>query len=260
MPRESQESEHLGTPHFIIIGAQKCGTTSLYNYLVQHPQVVPPQQFKEIHFFDLNFDQGLDWYRAQFHPIADGQDFLTGEGSPYYLFHPRVPERVFNLFPNIKLIVLLRNPVIRAISHYYHEVKLEVETLPLELAIAEEENRLKGEREKLESIENYYSFNHQHYSYLSRGIYIQQIQAWLKYFSKEQLLILKSEEFYHHPDLIFNQVLSFLNLSPYHLSDYQNYGAGDYPQVSLEIKDKLHHFFQPYNQQLSDYLQQDFNW
>lgn len=260
MEREPRPSELTGTPHFIIIGAQKCGTTSLYNYLVQHPQVIPPHTFKEIHFFDLNFHQGIDWYRSQFHPLADGQDFLTGEATPYYLFHPLVPGRLFDNFPQTKLIVLLRNPVMRAISHYYHEVKLGFEKLPLDAAILAEENRLEGEIEKIKYEENYYSFNHQHFTYLSRGIYLEQLKHWFSFFPREQFLILKSELFYQHPDLFFNQVLEFLELSPYHLPAYENYGAGDYPEVAPEIKEKLQDFFQPHNQALSEYLQQDFNW
>ncbi|MFM6205694.1 sulfotransferase domain-containing protein, partial [Planktothrix sp.] len=131
-------------PHFIIIGVQKGGTNSLYHYLCKHPQIVAATQ-KEIHFFTLNYEQGLNWYQSQFPPEADGKQILTGEGSPYYLFHPLVPQRLYESFPNTRLIVLLRNPVDRAISHYYWEVKLGYEPLSLEEAIAQEPERLQGE-------------------------------------------------------------------------------------------------------------------
>src|SRR5439155_957892 len=125
---------------------------------------------------------------------------LTGEASPYYLFHPRVPKRVRELLPSVKLIVLLRNPCDRAYSHYHHEVRLGVEALPFEAAIEREGERLRGEPEKLLASDTYYSFNHQHYSYLARGVYIDQLLAWRgDLFPKEQLLILRSEDPYANP-------------------------------------------------------------
>src|SRR5690242_8679107 len=103
-------------PHFLIIGAQRCGTTSLFEYLANHPEIVPPS-VKKIHFFDSEYEKGEAWYRARFPVLENG--FITGEATPYYLFHPRVPKRVRNWNPNVKLIVLLRNPVDRAYSHFY---------------------------------------------------------------------------------------------------------------------------------------------
>ncbi|RAQ39531.1 deacetylase sulfotransferase, partial [Arthrospira sp. O9.13F] len=134
-------------PHFIIIGTQKGGTNSLYQYLCQHPQIIPAAS-KEIHYFTLNYHQPPQWYQSQFPRLPHPQQ-LTGEGSPYYLYHPAVPQRLHQYSPQVKLIVLLRNPVDRAISHYYWEVKLGCEPLSLEKAIAAEAGRLKGEQEKL---------------------------------------------------------------------------------------------------------------
>ncbi|WP_287523664.1 sulfotransferase domain-containing protein [Okeania sp. SIO2C2] len=150
----------------MIIGAQKCGTNSLYNYLVQHPLIAASLQH-EIHYFDLNFDKDLQWYQSQFPELEPG--IITGESSPYYLFHPLVPQRIFDIYPQIKLIILLRNPAERAISHYDHEVRLGTEKLTLKEAIAAEQNRLKGEVEKIIQTGTYYSFNHQHYTYLARA-------------------------------------------------------------------------------------------
>jgi hypothetical protein len=163
-------------PRFIIIGAQRCGTTSLYSYLIGHPYVASALQ-KEIHFFDLNFKKGVSWYRTQFPQLGE-QGFITGEGSPYYIFHPHVPKRIFDTVPRAKLILLLRNPVDRAYSHYHHEVKLGVEPLSFEDAIDREEERLHGQGEKIIADESYYSFNHQHYSYLCRGVYAYQLTVW----------------------------------------------------------------------------------
>src|SRR5437868_6286833 len=108
-------------PDFIIIGAQKGGTTSLYNYLITHPGIAPIY-VKEPHFFDTSFSKGLVWYRSHFPTRLEKYyaqhfhklDFITGEASPYYLFHPLAPERVAKTLPHVKLILVLRNPVDRA--------------------------------------------------------------------------------------------------------------------------------------------------
>ena len=231
-------------PHFLIIGAQKSGTTSLYNYLIQHPQILAASQ-KEIHYFDLKYHQGIDWYKAQF-PQKEGQKILTGESSPYYLFHPRVPQRVHQYFPQIKLIILLREPVARTWSHYHHELRLKFETLSFEQAIASEPQRLEGEIEKLLSEDNYYSFNHQHYR-----IYHQQIKNWQQYFPKEQILILKSEDFYANPAQTLNQTLKFLELPPHTIENYPKYNSGSYPEIYPATKQYLINYFQPHNQKLA---------
>ncbi|MCT7949166.1 sulfotransferase domain-containing protein [Ancylothrix sp. C2] len=236
-------------PHFLIIGAQKSGTTSLYNYLIQHPQISPAKT-KEIHFFDLNYHQEIDWYKAQF-PQQAGQNTITGESSPYYLFHPRVPQRVHQHFPQIKLIILLREPVARTWSHYHHEIRLKYETLSFEQAIASEPQRLQGETEKLLAEDNYYSFNHQHYSYLARGIYHQQIKNWQQYFPKEQILILKSEDFYANPAQTLNQTLEFLEIPPHTIESYPKYNSGSYPEIYPATKQYLINYFQPHNQKLA---------
>jgi hypothetical protein len=128
-------------PDFIIIGGQRCGTTALFNLLGQHP-CVETSHPKEVHYFDLQYARPLNWYRQHFPTMMSmraralrGRRVVSGEPSPYYLFHPRVPERLHDL-PGTRLIALLRNPVDRAYSHYQHEVRLGVETLPFEDAIA----------------------------------------------------------------------------------------------------------------------------
>ena len=112
-----------GLPSALVIGAQRSGTTSIFNYLIQHPDVVAPLG-KEIHYFDLHYDQGVRFYRGRFpysHRLRNGA--ITLDATPYYLVHPLAPERAAGLLPDIKLIALLRNPIERAFSHYQHEVR-----------------------------------------------------------------------------------------------------------------------------------------
>ena len=244
-------------PDFLIIGAQKSGTTSALHYLSQHPQIqVAPQ--KEVHYFDLYYSQGLSWYQRQF-PESDPET-LTGEASPYYILHPDVPRRVAADFPQIKLIALLRNPVERAISHYYHAIKEGLETLPLEQALAQEPTRLAGEAQKLEDNPHYHSYAYQHHSYLTRGYYLQQLQRWWAYFPKPQLLILHSNDLYHQPQTTLNRILDFLNLPQLTLTEFPSLNSGNYSHVSQSIQQQLQERFRPHNQRLFAALNQDWGW
>jgi hypothetical protein len=270
-------------PDFIIIGAQRAGTTSLYEYLTAHP-CVAAAFIKEVHFFDNNYAHGLNWYRA-FFPIALVRDFLrrggtgvpncrllSGEASPYYLCHPHAARRVRETLPGIKLIVLLRNPIDRAYSHYHHHVRLGIETLAFEQAIAQEEARLSGEYEKMLADEHYYSFNHQAYSYLARGRYAEQLERWFSYFPKEQILILKSEDFQQNIPRTMDAVFQFLELPPRHSSEYptellfRKHHEASYPPMSellfrnAAIRTQLIKYFEHYNQKLYDLLESNFGW
>jgi len=246
-------------PDFIIIGAQKGGTTSLYLYLIQHPQIAPAAQ-KEVHYFDLKFDKGPDWYCAQFPQAENGSHKITGEASPYYIFHPQVPQRIYDLCPQVKIIALLRNPVDRAISHYYHCIRIQLESLSLEEAIASEPERLKDEIEKLLAHPNYYSYEHQHHSYLSRGIYADQLPAWMKLFPQSQILIIKSEDLYSNPSEIVNSVLDFLDLPPHQLETYDKYNANEYPRISDTVSQQLRAYFRSHNERLAQLCDRDFGW
>jgi hypothetical protein len=143
-------------PNFIIIGAQRCGTTSLYNYLTRHPSILPAR-VKEVHYFDYKSYRGLLWYKANFPMLTHKlkryikqKTIITGEASPFYLYHPHAFKRIAQVLPNIKLIVILRNPVDRALSHYIHEVNnLKKEWLSFDKAIQMEEIRIREERKEI---------------------------------------------------------------------------------------------------------------
>lgn len=259
-------------PDFLIIGTQRGGTTSLYNYLVEHPGI-GAASIKEIHFFDTpHYKQGLAWYRGHFPSALQRyyvehnrkHRFITGEASPYYLFHRHTPQRVARLLPQIKLIVMLRNPVDRAYSHYYHEVAGGHENIAsFEEAIASEEERLAGEDEKMRTNPYYASYNHRRFAYLSRGKYIDQLQSWMELFSREQFLILKSEDFYANPAAVYQQTLNFLGLpdsEPGGRQDFQRYNDTKPPGMAIETRQRLLAYFKPYNTRLYNYLDIDFGW
>jgi len=256
-------------PDFIIIGAQKGGTTSLYRYLTEHP-CIAPIYIKEPHFFDIYFYKGLHWYRAHFPTAVEKyyaqrfqqHDLITGEASPYYLFHPQAARRIAKTLPRTRLIVLLRNPIDRAYSQYQHQTRQNgVEPLTFEEALDCEEKRLAGEAEKLLKDEKYFSFNHRHYSYLARSKYIEQLPAWMNLFPREQFLILRSEDIFTDPVSIVRQTLEFLNLPTVGMrTDYKPFNDASYTKMAPATRARLVEYFKPYNARLYEFLDRDFEW
>jgi hypothetical protein len=199
-------------PDFVIIGAQRGGTTSLHAYLSAHPLVTTPTK-KELHFLTDRFERGLDWYLDQF-SFSLPSGAITGEATPYALFHPLAPERLRQTAPRAKLIALLRNPVDRAYSHYLLERSRGFEPLDFAAALDAEADRLAGEEAKIVNDPAYISESHKHASYLARGDYAPQLERWLAHVPREQLLILRSEDLYERPAETTSQVTAFLGIAP----------------------------------------------
>jgi hypothetical protein len=257
-------------PDFIVIGGQKCGTTSLYHYLMSHPYIISPT-IKQIHFFDNNFDKGVTWYRTHFPSYfykyyleqKYKKPIITGEATPYYIFHPVAPKRIAQFVPKAKFILLLRNPIDRAYSHYHHELRKGTEKLTFEQVVDQEPERLAGEREKMIADETYYSANYQRYSYLARGIYVDQINEWFKYFPREQILIIKSEDMHSELNATVNQILDFLNVPKhpdFHLKSDQFYNVGKYDKMDTKMRERLTEYYRPHNERLYKLLNRDFGW
>ena len=266
-------------PDFLIIGGQRCGTSSLYYYLTDQ-NGISSADTKEVHFFDDYFARGINWYRAQFPTSLDKyyvehichHHFITGEASPYYIFHPHAPRRISAVLPHIKLIALLRNPIDRAYSQYWLEIKGKYETLSFEEAIASEPDRIAGEREKIVNDENYHSFQHRRYTYMTRGIYIDQIENWLNYFPRDQFLFLKAEDLYTNPASIVRQTLEFLGIPDNEIDtnkEYKKYkvpGKTGYktkdsaPKMDPTTRKYLVEYFKPFNARLYEFLGRDLEW
>lgn len=243
--------EPIKAPNFMIIGVQRGGTTSLYSYVMQHPQIVSPIK-KEMDFWSWHFHRGINWYLSHFPPIPSGENFITGEASPSYIDHPDAVDRVFQNCPDVKLILLLRNPCDRAISHYYHWRSFNWEYRTLEDAIEDDIQKLK---EKTDII-----IGEEPGNYIVHGLYIEHLKKWLKLFPREQILIIKSEDLYVETAKTMKQVWQFLGLPEYQLPEYQNSNPGSYSPVDESTRQKLRDYFQPYNKQLEEYLGMKFNW
>lgn len=214
---------------------------------------------KEVHFFDHEFHRGTDWYRAHFQRYKGGGT-LSGESTPYYLFHPLAPERAAEVLPDCKLIVLLRNPVDRAFSHHNHECALGFEALDFEPAIAAESQRLAGEEERLVSEPRYRSFAHQHHSYFSRGCYADQLERWLASFGRERLLVLSADDLFTEPGRIVGEAQEFLGLSAEPPADLSAKNARTYAPIDEQTRADLRAAFEPHNRRLYELVGRDFGW
>lgn len=257
---------HRGAlPDFIIIGAQKAGTTSLYSYLRQHPLVLPCA-YKEVWYFDLNYRRGTDWYRRQFldpgsvrSDHSDGP-MIVGEATPYYVFHPWVAERIWRTAPAAKLIVLLRDPIARAYSQYQHNIRKGRESLSFPDAIERERRLYPDELERFRSDPDYKGEFHRHFAYLARSCYASQLQEFLKYFDRSQLLVLKSEDLFTDPAASYRSALDFLGLPFIPLRNAPALNAGQYDHSSIPCYEELREYFGPYNRSLNDLLGTDIGW
>ena len=223
-------------PDLLGIGTQKGGTTYLHALLQHHPQIFLATP-KEQHFFTLHWQRGGPWYADQFAQAESHQ--CCGEVTPYYLFHPEVPQRIKSQLPDVKLIVLLRDPVERALSQYFHSRRLGLEPLELEAAFAAEPKRLADAAEQLAAGKPHRS--HQQHSYLSRSRYEQQIARYEELFKPEQLLILRSEQLFAKPSYGWTLVLQFLGVDviPCPILDPVYTGAGEAADVPAVLKESL---------------------
>jgi hypothetical protein len=240
-----------------VIGAQKAGTTALYAYLRWHPDIVGPS-WKEVSFFDRHWWRGEAWYRGQFPVRAEGR--LVGEASPSYLFHPLAPERARSLVPDAKLIALVRNPADRAFSHYQLEVALGREPLSFEDSLDAEDERMRGELERMVSDPSYFSHVWWNHTYVSRGRYAEQLERWYAAFPREQILVVLSDELSQEPAETYGRVLEFLGARPHELSAFPRIFSREYEGMAPETRHRLDAEYAAPNRQLAELLGRDLAW
>jgi hypothetical protein len=251
-------------PSFIIIGTQRGGTTYLHDLMLDHPQVSAPL-VKEIQYFDGHYHRGTDWYRAHFSRRIDSRKqvrdatSITFEATPDYMYFPRVPGRIKETIPNVKLIAFLRNPVDRAYSHYRLSREIGVEPLDFEQAIAAEWHRL-GDSSGKDADDLFdFDFNHLHYSYISKGCYAVQLERWFKVFNEDQLLIIRSEDLYADEAPTLEGVARFLNLPEWRPRKGKT-NSLSYPPMKPATRAYLTEFFESHNAHLSELLGTTWSW
>ncbi|WP_216638965.1 ATP-binding cassette domain-containing protein [Paenibacillus sp. FJAT-26967] len=246
-------------PAFLIIGTQKGGTTSLYHDLTQHPGI-KSAAVKEVHFFDEQYHFGYDWYKKNFPPDLP-EDSITGEASPYYLFHPQTPGRVREWLPDVKLIVLLRNPIHRAYSHYQMMVRRGLEPMSFTEALQTERSRVEAEYERMSRDPRYSSQNCSIYSYLKRGLYAEQLERWYRYFPKDQILVMSSEALLRNPAESYRNVLAFLDMPLWEPGEFASLNEGEYTQpIPKDTMQWLQSYYAEPNRRLFELIGEEYDW
>jgi hypothetical protein len=258
-------------PDYLLIGTKRGGSTSLFKYLNQHPNVLPMwpgvENAKKTYYFDRYYFRGPNWYRAHFPTTTQreavlqrtGSPAVTGEAAVNYMFNPLVPPRVLETLPDVKLIVVLRNPVDRIWSHYHERVNAGTEHLSFLDALDAEEERLAGEVERMHEDPHYYSERFDFCSYKARGRYLEHLEPWLDLFSPDQLHIIRSEDMYSDPETIVLEAQRFLGLPEQPVRTHRyNYLPSD--TLSPELRTQLSDYYRPHVQALEERLGRSFDW
>lgn len=248
-------------PQVLILGAMKAGTTSLFYYLAQHPQLVSGLQ-KEVEFYSMYWERGVDWYRGRYPLQPPWSDRIGLDASPYYLFHPAAPYRAKATVPDAKLLVILRDPVDRAISHYFHSRKVKTEDLSIEEALDAEPARLAGERARLLREPGYQSRSWRNHAYVGRSRYAEQIEQWLEHYDRSQLLVLDLADLEADVAGVYAEVLRFLGLPDYFPASVErkNIGVGDASTVPDGVRERLAAALDGEDEKLQALVGRRFSW
>jgi hypothetical protein len=244
--------ESVTIPTFIIIGVIKGGTSGLYWTLAQHPQIKPAKKKELVYFQGNNYNKNLKNY-YQYFPKCQSNE-ITGEATPSYILYEKVAKRIKESLPNCKFIVMLRNPITRAYSQYYHMVRnykrgLYPQPDLFEAMVLKELNN--------KSNYNYWMGK----DMLKRGKYAEQLKIWFKYFPKNQFLIIKSEEYFKTPIKIYHHVLEFFNLAHANINKIIIPDKRKYPdKMKNNTYISLLNYFVPYNKELYQLIDRDMNW
>ena len=248
-------------PDFLIIGAKRCGTTSLFTYLPEHPSIIESHH-DNMGFFNDNYHLGINWYKSFFPTIftkkrieKEQGKFLSFDDTPFYVYNPQVVRRIHENFPNSKMILLLRNPIDRAYSNYNLSTNRK---LTFEETIENEINEIQNIN--LELKDESYLVNDFYEKILPRGFYAKQLEVWYRIFSKEKILIKSSEDFANNTDEVLNQIFNFLEIKQVKIKDTKKHNVRKFPPMEQKTRDHLIEFFKPYNESLYKLINKKFDW
>lgn len=235
------------TPSFILAGAQRCGTTSLFRALIDHPAILQPVHHKGINYFDVGYQHGWPWYQGHFplrawasvQATRAGEEIVTFDASGYYVYHPHVADRLAQDLPDVKVLVMLRDPVERAFSAYRHELARGFETETFERALELEDERVETELEHMLDEPTYNSFSHRHHSYRRRGQYAEQLTRLIDRVGVDRLLVVESHDFFSQPEREYARITEFLGLRPHLPSNFDRWNGRPGSGMSDATRDTL---------------------
>jgi hypothetical protein len=251
-------------PDFIVIGAAKSGTTSLYHYLAQHP-CIASSSYDELGYFDDNYHLGINWYKSLFPTkftknkiIKKYGKFLTYDVTPGYFQKPWCIKNMYETLPDVKLILVLRNPVDRTYSHYHSSTKRGIKT---KIPFRDLLDRDLKTYEQIKNDDNEYFKNFVLNSYIGPSIYVRLVKEWLKYFRLEQLLIFSTEELAKNPREVFSRIFGFLNIKEEEINTESRHNVEVYDtSLDSDLRQRLIDFFRPHNEELFNTINQRFDW
>jgi hypothetical protein len=255
-------------PDFLIAGFNRSGTHSLFEYMNQHPNIKNANR-REIHYFTLSYWRGLNWYKSYFPTKIYKKQFenksksklLTGEATPHYIFHPLAIKRIKQVIPNVKLIIILRNPIDNVYSHYQYYKIRGVEKNSFEEVIKEDKQRF----EILEHLYNFdqvkeHSFKKVKMPYVSYATYVNYIKRLLEIFPRKQILFIKNTDLNENPQIVLKNIFDFLEIRQYKVKDLKKRNIGKYEKMKSETRHELSEYFKPYNKELEELLEMTFDW
>jgi sulfotransferase family protein len=256
-------------PSFIIVGAARCGTSSMFEVLRQHPAVfsaILPR--KEVHYFDYKYQHRLSWYQCHFplRPRAElaahgaGVAPVAFEASPSYMHHPLAPARIHRDLPGVRLVVMLRDPVERAYSAHVMSVGRGYETEPFERALELEDSRLAGEAERLATDPAYVSYNHRYYSYRARGHYAEQLERLEQLFGRDRIHVIDSGDFFAGPEPVYHRLLDFLELPHIGHPVFERPRTRSRPPLPGSVRTALEEHYRPHDERLAAWLGYEPSW
>jgi Sulfotransferase domain len=252
------------TPAFLVIGGQRCGTTTLYRVLSEHPTVLRPTLAKGIGYFDVEHHHGFRWYRAHFPLRLVGRLRAAGtqtfESSGYYAFHPLAARRIAAELPGVKVVMLVRDPVERAYSAHSHELARGFETEDFETAVALEPERLAGEEERLRADPAATSHAHRHHAYLARGRYVEQLTRFADALGRESVYVMDAGRFFTEPVEELATLLRWLGLPAWTPQEVPRENARPRSPMSPDLHARLRECFTADDAALADWLGRPPSW
>lgn len=255
-------------PGFMVIGGQRCGTTTIFQSLSEHPQVLRPPVEKGTDYFTLHYYRSAGWYRGHF-PLASPARLRTAhaggpvafEACTYYMFHPFALKRIARDFPGIKLVAMLRDPVQRAFSAYKHELARGFETATsFERALELEDDRLVGEIDRMRDDLAYESFAHRHHAYRRRGQYAEQLERAFTLFPRDQIHVMESEGFFADPAGEYRRLVEFLSLRPFEPARFEQHNARPSSPMPEGARKMLKEHYAPHDEKLAGLLGRAPHW
>ncbi len=249
-------------PTFLVVGAQRAGTTSLFRALLGHPNVLRPNLHKGVNYFDVNYGRSWSWYLGHF-PLkatarrrrAPGQHTAAVfEASGYYMFHPHAAARIAARLPDVRVVALVRDPVRRAHSAYKHEYARGFETETFERALDLEDARIEPELDRMLADPSYQSCVYRHQAYRRRGRYAEQLRRFADLIGRSRVHVIESERFFTAPAEQLFGLLDFLHLPPYLPKSFDRFNARPGTAISPSIEAELREYFRPHDVALADFL------